>query len=553
MPTSNTSPLDNDSFKFKVNGAEYYCYFLISSNPKPPVSFKGKDLAEGILLTKSAIVDMDIHEDLFTPEVTGSITINNPYNYIEDEHVNNVRTGEDYLHVKFVEYSLFEKGDPSRVGSTEPGGLSYQNEVLEYSFVITDESNSVSKTDRTNNFKTYKLIDKNFYKLNRLGGKDLSFPKGNKPITIGDVIKNEIFSKDIFEEGVVDDSQWDTGNHWLNDNSGSKVNFLQKIHPGKHWRYSDVLKYLLRFNYSLRGADNKLPVQSILQYNRDSGLYSLLPLSKYFDQNEKMTIEALGIGDLNTESESSFASTNKNNPEVNPNIKVNRYTGMLHNTNLSTPFTTYTNEYFIDYEIKSQTHRGGQQYDIIKINEIIPQWKSVFIDKFKLVGGKAKPFIPFNNINKDRPVKPFGLPNFEAEDCKNICKAQMVSNLTFYNLQLTLDVTGDTARRPGRFLDIFKLSDQEGSSDAKLLGKWFVTGVHHIFKKDKYQNVLMCIKPYVGPDYDIRTDDASLSLPNQIPAGKQIRTLPPSQNPLDDINDFDDGTTLPGGPQIGAV
>ena len=38
-----------------------------------------------------------------------------------------------------------------------------------------------------------------------------------------------------------------------------------------------------------------------------------------------------------------------------------------------------------------------------------------------------------------------------------------------------------------RFIDIFKLSDQGGSSDAKLLGKWFVTNVHHVFKKDKYQ------------------------------------------------------------------
>ena len=45
-----------------------------------------------------------------------------------------------------------------------------------------------------------------------------------------------------------------------------------------------------------------------------------------------------------------------------------------------------------------------------------------------------------------------------------------------------------------KFIDIFKLSDQEGSSDAKLLGKWFVTNVHHVFKKDKYQNVIMCVQ-----------------------------------------------------------
>jgi hypothetical protein len=45
------------------------------------------------------------------------------------------------------------------------------------------------------------------------------------------------------------------------------------------------------------------------------------------------------------------------------------------------------------------------------------------------------------------------------------------------------------------------------SSDAKLLGKWFITSVHHRFFKDKYQNVMICVKPYVGPDKYI---DASL-------------------------------------------
>ena len=555
MATSNTSPVDDESFKFKINGAEYYCYFLISSNPEPPLSFKGKDLAEGILLTKSSIVNMDIHENFFSPEVSGTITINNPYNYLEDEHITNTRTGEDYLHIKFVEYEVFAKGNPSRVGSAEPGGTKLQDEILEYSFVITDESNSISKTDRTNNFKTYTLIDKNFYKLNRITPVEMSFPmKDYPPAPIGDVIKEDIFNNLFEGDNIIDDSQWDAGSHVLNKNNGNKVDLIQKVHPGKHWRYSDVLKYLLKYNYSLRGADNKLPVQSFLQYNRETSKYSLLPLTSYFEDNENLTIEAMGVGDLMTETSNTFTSTNKNNPKSNTNTKVNRFTGNLHNTNLSTPYTTYTNEYFMDYSIKnSEPYRGVQHEQIIKINEIIPEWNTAIIEKFQLTGGKAKSFIPFNKVNPERPVKPFGLPTFALQDNINLCKAQMVSNLTFYNLQLTIDVAGDTARRPGRFIDIFKLSDNEGSSDAKLLGKWFITSVHHIFRKDKYQNVIMCVKPYVGPDYDMRGDDASLSLPNQIPAGKQIRTLPPSQNPLDDINDFDDGTTLPGGPQIGAV
>ena len=108
MPTSSTSPVNDDSFKFKINGAEYYCYFLISRNPIPPEKFDGVSKSEGILLTMSSIISLDIHENFFAPEVVGSITINNPYNYIEDEHLTSA-TGEDYLHIRFVDYQVYKK------------------------------------------------------------------------------------------------------------------------------------------------------------------------------------------------------------------------------------------------------------------------------------------------------------------------------------------------------------------------------------------------------------------------------------------------------------
>ena len=282
------------------------------------------------------------------------------------------------------------------------------------------------------------------------------------------------------------------------------------MHPGTHWRYSDILKYMLRYNYSF--TDSGLPTQNFLQYNREDEAYSLLPLDVYFKENEKFTIEALGVGDFVTEEANDFSSTNKNNPQNNPNIRFNKNTGMLHNTDLSTPYTTYTNDYFVDYKVfNNYSILGQSEQQIIRINDIVKQWTTDFVEKFTLVGGRARPFVPFNKDNPaTRPVKPYGLPNFPFEDCKNIVKAQMVSNLTFYNLQLTLDISGDTIRRPGRFIDIFKLSDNEGISDAKLLGKWFITSVHHRVIKDKYQTVVMCVKPYRGPD---RTDDASITVP----------------------------------------
>ena len=75
----------------------------------------------------------------------------------------------------------------------------------------------------------------------------------------------------------------------------------------------------------------------------------------------------------------------------------------------------------------------------------------------------------------------------------------MVSNLTFFNLQLNIDNPGDTNRKPGKFIDVFKLDKTERKVDTKLLGRWFVTKVRHRFFKDSYQNVLQGVKAYVGP------------------------------------------------------
>jgi hypothetical protein len=35
-------------------------------------------------------------------------------------------------------------------------------------------------------------------------------------------------------------------------------------------------------------------------------------------------------------------------------------------------------------------------------------------------------------------------------------------------------------------------------SDEKLLGRWFVTEVHHVFFGDLYRNEFFCTKTYVG-------------------------------------------------------
>tara|TARA_R100000315_G_scaffold54296_1_gene28139 strand:- start:2084 stop:3784 length:1701 start_codon:yes stop_codon:yes gene_type:complete len=529
----------NSANKFKINGTDYYCYFEISNSevPENEIDPSDTDPTNKIRLTKSAIIDLDIQENIFEPFCAGSITINNPFDYIEDNHYT-TGDGNDYLHIKLAEWSEYQI-DPTS--------------ALSYSFVITDEGNSVSKTDRSNNFKSYKLIDKNFYKLSEQVPYGKKYPTeamikdGNT--TVGAAIKQMLI--DVLGEEVIGDP-WDNGDHEIGAPSGEFAAASEFITIPMNWRYSDLLKYLLRINYSLGGEGQSLPVQSLLIYNRDKQTYTLEPIDLIFKDNEILAIEGFGLGDLTAGAEGDTGSlgeldTNKNNPK-DSKVPVNENEGMLKNANITTPMVNYGNQYFTNYSAGFYNPIGGTQgQHQVSIEEIAPEWAKSFVDIFKLVGGKPQSFVPVNKI-RSTTIKPFQFP-FQKEQIVNIAKAQMVSNLTFLNLQLSIDNQGDTNRQPGRFIDIFKLvgglAAKESYSDGKMLGRWFVTKVHHRFFKDSYQNVMQCVKTYVGPDIDQRFDDASLG--DDPLKGKQIKKYDNIGNPADKKESFDKGLTRPGG------
>tara|TARA_R100001082_G_scaffold111173_2_gene93852 strand:- start:16694 stop:18361 length:1668 start_codon:yes stop_codon:yes gene_type:complete len=529
----------NDANKFKINGADYYCYFEISTSefPQDQVDPDKQDPTNTIRLTKSAIVNLDLQENFFEPFCAGHITVNNPYDYIEDNHYT-TGDGDDYLHVVFCEWETFKR---------------FPEHALTYTFVITDEGNSVSKSDRSNNFKTYKLLDKNYAKLNEAIPFNKVYPTNAMreagDTTVGSCIRQLLV--DVLGADVIDNDFWDVGSHKIGEPNGEFVADQEYITCPLSWRYSDLLKYLLRINYSTGGDGEALPVQCVLNFDRTKQKYSLEAIDKIFKDNKALTIEGFGLGDLTGSSDNNETTrvlgTNKNNPK-DTNVPVNQNEGLLKNANVTTPMVNYGNEFFINYSAGYNDGLGGQQNQHqVSLEEIRAEWKKSFVDVFNLVGGKPQPFVPLNKI-RGRTIRPMIFP-FNKDQIINIAKAQMVSNLTFLNLQLTLDNQGDTFRQPGKFIDLFKLTGgldgNDSPSDAKILGRWFVTKVHHRFFKDSYENVIQCVKTYVGPDVDSRFDDASLTLPNQIPTGKQIRTLPGSQTP-NDLNP----TQLPGGNPI---
>jgi len=499
----------NAANKFKINGADYFCFFEISNSETPePGDPELVDQTNKIRLTKSAIIDLDIQENLFEPFCAGSITINNPFDYIEDNHYT-TGDGKDFLHVTLCEWSEYESNPES---------------ALTYSFVITDEGNSISKTDRSNNFKTYKIIDKNYYKLSEQIPYGKKYPTAEM-VEVGDVSVGAIIRQvliDALGPEVIDEDRWDPGSHLIGQPDGEFLPAQESITIPLNWRYSDLLKYLLRINYTLTGEGESLPVQSILDYNRSTQQYALEPINFYFADNDILTIEAFGLGDLtgNLDVEhiktAGDLGTNSNNPK-DANVPINENEGMLKNANITTPMVNYGNQFFINYSAGFYNPIAGTEgQHQVSIEEIAPIWKEAFVDVFKLVGGPPQSFVPINNI-RGKTLKPMIFPEFGETQVTNIAKAQIVSNLTFLNLQLTIDNQGQTRRQPGRFIDVFKLTGgllgKESYSDGKVLGRWFVTKVHHRFFKDSYENVMQCVKTFVGPDVDIRFDDASNMAP----------------------------------------
>ena len=453
---------------YPINGTPFFCKFKLTG---PGTGTPG-ELSE-INFSQDAVKGLQIDENFLQMSTNAQITVNNPFDYIEN--------------------TVFTRGDGNdKFSITVFNNLDTRPEdeiKLEYNFVITDESNSVSKSDRANNFKTFTLVDENYFKLNstipygkRYGGGG----RGGPAVPIGDIIQEIL--EEIIGPGCIDTKNWEPGDMVID-------NFPEYILPPISFRYSDLIKYLLRIYYFI---DGDLPVQGMLTFDRVTKKYQLRPISKIFADNKKLTIETFGAGDLtNMKNEGTVAS----NP-WDDGIKTNEYTNALKNTNFTTPMVTWSNEYFTNYSIATTNRQLGIEIkELITIKDIKKSWTRAFVDVFKCVGGDPKPFLPLNEA-KSNIFKPFILP-YKKEHVRNIAKAQMISNLTFLNLQLNIDNIGDTNRKAGKFVDVFKRSEKDEIVDKKLLGRWFVTKVRHLFVNQRYFNVLDCVKPCVGPDSKI--------------------------------------------------
>lgn len=439
---------------FKINGQNYECEFKLSNPDGQEASF-----------TKSAVKAMSIVDNWFEPFISGSITIANPYEYVEDKYF--IRgDGRDELLIKF-----------------KPEEQNWKNEEFEHTFVLIDDSSSGNIMTRAENYRTFEMVSKDAIKFMDTIPYNTVF-NGK----VGAILK-EIFKK-LLGEDKVDEQKWEDGD------------FTITYYPPSTFKYLDVLRYFLGIYYA---KDDDIYVKGFIHFNDEIKKYQLDLLSKVFKNNKNYELEAFGLGDLVSE----VGFDNPNNPQAGP--PTSEYAGGIKNLGYSTPMYTYTTDYFINSLVFGYDRIFGQQ-KIAKLNfdDVKKRWAKKFVEGFKSMSGKPKPFAIKNNTT-DKKFKKFSFP-YPVEDNVKIVEAEMHNALTFYNLQVNFASLGNASRVSGKFIDIYSPKKLENpstdslKSDEKLLGRWFVTETRHVFLNDQYQNQIFATKTFIGPNSKIKED-----------------------------------------------
>ena len=471
-----------DEIKYKINNAEYRAKFVLTQEGG------GRE----INFSKSAVRGMDIEENFFEPFTNGNIYINNPLDMIEDGNL--IRgDGKDEFEIQF---------EPVDDGSGPE--KAHRGAPLNYKFVISEEINSTSKTDRLNNFKTYSLLDANYHKLNA------TIPYGKRYRGKVSNILREVLSEKGMDLAMCG-GEWEMGD--------MEIDFLpEHILPPSTFRYSDLVKYLLKINYKKVG---KTYWRIFLYWCRVCREFKYKTPATIFPDYKGHLIEQFMADDLIGNPENEKKLVNPNNPGTGVGYTpTNVYNSPLMNSDFSSPMLVYTNSFINNMLVSNYDPILGEHImNLIRVKDVKEEWRKKVVDPFAYVGGGAQPWLVLNEIKQRECFRNLGFP-FPADRMAQLAEAELTTNMTFFNLQLNIDTLGNVNRQPGEFIDISAARAQKGGgkydspknpfsgedidhrSDAKVFGTWFITKVRHEFhsaKVDGYTNLLQCIKPHMGP------------------------------------------------------
>ena len=323
--------------------------------------------------------------------------------------------------------------------------------------------------------KSYTLIHPHKFKLMK------SFPYRKKYNGwVGTVIQN------ILRDAGV----WEPENDEEALPPGEAV-WIQDYIPPEHFRYIDLLNYMLR-KYVNEVEIGKGPwTKAFLRLNSSTNNYTLTPLDKVYENWEKGLVDTIVAGET--------AGENPVPPPDNPDIKdLRQFSGNVTSINIDTPGTWFNNSYTMNNLVVGYNNElGTSQMREVRLKDILPEHKRWFVDPFKMTSGKPKQHVMIETESLTGEFKVVRLP-YDINTNYKIVYADLMTNLTFYNLELNANMIGVVQREPGKFINVVKANDDETVYEAKALGTYFITGISHVFLLNTYRNHCSAVKTYIG-------------------------------------------------------
>ena len=389
-------------------------------------------------LTKDAIKGMSLVENIFEPFWVGSLTVEDGYNLLDD--MANIKgDGDDIFTISM---------NPEDIAPP-----------LKFKGVINDETTDTSFQDRADMYKIFSIMDEGYFKL-------------NVPIPYGKRYRGNIGAilKEIYEEYELPTGTWDEGDHEIDI-------FPEHILPPISFRVSDLVKYLVRINYKKAGETH---VRTLLYWDRKEEAYVLKGLDTMFNDGKKCE-EGFVAGEFGVDIPS----------EASGGDCKSTWKSLMHGSSLVTPCLTYTNEWFLNSLVSGYDPELGEHgIREIRLAEVKDKWETEIVKK---LGEDVTPFLPdVMKANKTKLFRSFSFP-FKLDNMAKLAEAELIANMTFYNLELALQNLGDIDRRAGMFASVDVNSVFENK---KLIGNWLVTKVAHEFTNNSYYNTINMTKVY---------------------------------------------------------
>ena len=261
----------------------------------------------------------------------------------------------------------------------------------------------------------------------------------------------------------------------------------------------DVLEYLLDQHVSEREDP------CILIAERDDTL-SLRSLETYFQNAYNKDTSTIGNYVIDAFSITT-ASTPHNVNTANIGERYNLPAGVIHQFDGLTNFS-YLNTTNADSSLELTSicvHNYNfleKQFNInCKENHILSarkKFQELYVSK--VPGKSPQTIIPLNNFKiSNKTIKNVYSTETSRVNMLVEGRNRIINKTLSLAPCISFDITGSTARKPGRFVIMFLNDNDSSSSFGKIFpGEWLMTNVHHTFliRKGIYQNTVTCVKPF---------------------------------------------------------